>query len=101
GRDDRLRRACPTRRSSDLNRVNSESKVENVTLGAFIQQQFGWKNRLFLTGALRADDNSAFGEDFDLVTYPKVSASWVISEEPFLDRKSTRLNSSHVKSSYA
>ena len=67
------------------NRVNSESKVENVTLGAFIQQQFGWKNRLFLTGALRADDNSAFGEDFDLVTYPKVSASWVISEEPFFD----------------
>src|SRR5690606_36843426 len=67
------------------NRVNSESKVENVTLGAFMQQQFGCKNRLFLTGALRADDNSAFGEDFDLVTYPKVSASWVISEEPFFD----------------
>ena len=67
------------------NRVNSESKIENVTLGAFVQQQFGWRNRLFVTGAIRADDNSAFGEDFDLVTYPKVSASYVISEEPFFN----------------
>lgn len=66
-------------------RVNGETKIENVTLGAFIQQQLGWKNRLFLTGAIRADDNSAFGESFDLVSYPKVSASWVISEEPFFN----------------
>ncbi|HET9949578.1 MAG TPA: TonB-dependent receptor, partial [Longimicrobiales bacterium] len=33
--------------------------------------------------AVRADDNSAFGESFDLVYYPKVSASWVVSEESF------------------
>jgi TonB-linked SusC/RagA family outer membrane protein len=64
-------------------RVNSESEIENVTLGAFVQQQIGWKNRLFLTAALRGDDNSAFGQEFDFVTYPKVSAAWVISEEPF------------------
>ncbi len=57
--------------------------VENNTVGFFVQQQFGWKDRLFLTGAIRADDNSAFGSDFDVVYYPKVSGSWVISEEPF------------------
>jgi len=57
--------------------------VENNTVGFFVQQQFGWKDRLFLTGAVRADDNSAFGSDFDVVYYPKVSGSWVISEEPF------------------
>lgn len=57
--------------------------VENATVGVFVQQQFGWQNRLFLTGALRADDNSAFGENFNLVTYPKLSGSWVVSEEPF------------------
>lgn len=65
------------------NRENGGTSVENVTLGAFVQQQFSWQNRLFLTGALRADDNSAFGQDFDLVTYPKVSGAWVVSEEPF------------------
>ena len=29
--------------------------VENVTVGTFIQQQFGWRDRLFLTGAVRAE----------------------------------------------
>ncbi|MGH7476115.1 MAG: SusC/RagA family TonB-linked outer membrane protein [Longimicrobiales bacterium] len=60
-----------------------ESYTENVTVGVFGQQQFGWNDRLFVTAAIRADDNSAFGEEFDLVYYPKVSATWVISEEPF------------------
>ena len=49
----------------------------------FVQEQLGFNDRLFLTGAVRGDDNSAFGEDFDIVIYPKVSASWVVSEEPF------------------
>jgi TonB-dependent SusC/RagA subfamily outer membrane receptor len=64
-------------------RTSSEASVEDVTVGLYAQQQFSWNDRLFLTGAIRADDNSAFGADFDLVSYPKVSASWVISEEPF------------------
>jgi len=59
--------------------------AENKTFAVFAQQQFALNDRFFLTGALRADDNSAFGQDFDLVYYPKVSASWVISEEPFFN----------------
>ena len=55
---------------------------ENNSVGYYIQEQFGWKNRLFLTGALRADDNSSFGQDFDIITYPKASISWILSEEP-------------------
>jgi TonB-linked SusC/RagA family outer membrane protein len=61
----------------------SESYVENVTVGVFAQQQFSWQDRIFVTAAVRADDNSAFGENFDLVYYPKASATWVVSEEPF------------------
>jgi TonB-linked SusC/RagA family outer membrane protein len=57
--------------------------VENNTVGFFLQEQIGWQDRLFLTAAIRADDNSAFGENFDLVYYPKVSASWVVTEESF------------------
>ena len=60
-----------------------ESFVENTTLGVYVQQQFGWQGRLFLTGAVRADDNSAFGTDFDAAIYPKVSTTWVMHEEPF------------------
>jgi TonB-linked SusC/RagA family outer membrane protein len=69
--------------SSTAERSSAETYNENVTVGVYLQQQFGWNDRLFVTGALRADDNSAFGEEFDLVYYPKASVAWVISEEPF------------------
>jgi TonB-dependent starch-binding outer membrane protein SusC len=59
-----------------------EGFSENNSVGYYIQEQVGWKNRLFLTGALRADDHSAFGTNFDWIVYPKFSASWVVSEEP-------------------
>src|SRR5690606_15070178 len=45
--------------------------------------EFSWRDRLFVTGAVRFDDNSAFGENYDAAIYPKLSASWVISEEAF------------------
>jgi TonB-linked SusC/RagA family outer membrane protein len=65
-------------------RVAQESFLENKNVGVYAQQQFSLKNRAFLTAAVRGDDNSAFGSNFDAVIYPKVSLSWVLSEEPFL-----------------
>jgi len=60
-----------------------QNTIEAKSGGVFAQELLGWKNRRFLTGALRADKNSAFGDSVGLVTYPKLSATWVISEEPF------------------
>jgi TonB-linked SusC/RagA family outer membrane protein len=60
-----------------------EDYQANATVGMFVQQQLAWNNRVFLTAALRGDDNSAFGESFSAAYYPKVSASWVVSEEPW------------------
>jgi TonB-linked SusC/RagA family outer membrane protein len=57
--------------------------TKQSSLGTYVQEQFGWRDRLFLTGAVRVDNNSAFGSNFKLVAYPKASASYVISEEPF------------------
>jgi TonB-linked SusC/RagA family outer membrane protein len=61
----------------------SQDFISNKTIGLFGQQQFGLNDRLFLTGAVRVDNNSAFGDNFDMATYPKVSGAWVVSEEPF------------------
>lgn len=69
--------------SAAAQRLADEDFIENKTFGVYVQEQIGWKNRLFLTGAVRGDDNSAFGENFDFVVYPKVSTAWVVSEEPF------------------
>ena len=63
--------------------VPTQTQIVNTTVGAYAEQKFGWRDRLYVTGALRIDNNSAFGEDFKWVTYPKVDASWVVSEESF------------------
>ena len=63
-----------------------EASEETRTLGAFVEQYFAFRDRLFLTGAVRSDRNSAFGRNFKTVFYPNVSASWVVSQEPFFPR---------------
>jgi TonB-dependent SusC/RagA subfamily outer membrane receptor len=66
-------------------RSGSESYVENKTFGVFIQQTMGWRNQAFVTAALRADANSAFGESFDAAYYPKLSGTWVVSDADFFN----------------
>jgi hypothetical protein len=61
----------------------SENSTDIRTISAFGQHQFALNDRLFLTGAVRGDDNSAFGTGTGFVWYPSLSASWVLSEEPF------------------
>ena len=63
--------------------VIDETAQEIVTLGAYVRQQLAWRDRVFVTAALRGDENSAFGADFEFVTYPAFSAAWVLSEESF------------------
>ncbi|MDB4887578.1 MAG: TonB-dependent outer membrane protein SusC/RagA [Gemmatimonadetes bacterium] len=62
---------------------SGEDYVENKTLGMYVQEAVGWRNRVFLTAALRGDANSAFGKDYKAAYYPKLSGAWVVSEEPF------------------
>lgn len=63
----------------------SEGFSEQTGLGVYVQERFGWKDRLFITGAVRVDDNSAFGSDFNYVAYPKASVSYVVSDESFFN----------------
>lgn len=58
-----------------------EDQLDNRTLGYFGQQQLEFFDRIFLTGALRGDKNSAFGRDFKFAKYPSVSLSYVLSRE--------------------
>ncbi len=79
-----------------------ETTIENILLGGFVQEQLGWKDRLFLSGSVRGDDNSAFGRNLGVVYYPTASVSWVVSEEPFFPQwgflSSLRLRSSYGQS---
>jgi TonB-dependent starch-binding outer membrane protein SusC len=76
----------PTVASGSLRNAD-ENRLKNVTGGAFAQTLFGFKDRYFFTLGARVDGNSAFGTDFGFQTYPKASASWVVSDEGFWSDK--------------
>jgi TonB-dependent starch-binding outer membrane protein SusC len=64
-------------------RTGTESRIQEKSAGFFLEQQFGFGDFLFLTAGARADGHSAFGEDVSYAIYPKVDASYVISEHAF------------------
>jgi outer membrane receptor protein involved in Fe transport len=63
-----------------------EANAVNATVSAYMQQQFAWRDRLFLNAAVRGDQNTAFGTNIGWIWYPSVSGAWVISEESFLPK---------------
>ncbi|CAG0932470.1 partial TonB-dependent receptor P3, partial [Planctomycetaceae bacterium] len=67
--------------------------------GGYVQQQLAWRDKVFLSGALRGDDNSAFGQDFSFIYYPSASLSWVIGEESFFPQNDW-LSSLRLRAAY-
>jgi TonB-linked SusC/RagA family outer membrane protein len=76
----------------------SDTLVESRSIGTYIEEEIDLKQRLFLTGAVRFDDNSAFGKNFNATAYPKASASWLMSDEPFFDMN--WLNTLRLRAAY-
>jgi outer membrane receptor protein involved in Fe transport len=76
----------------------SQFTIEERSVGLFAEEEVNYRGRLFLTGALRFDDHSAFGGQFNWVTYPKASVSWLVSEEPWFH--SGLLSTLRVRSSF-
>jgi TonB-linked SusC/RagA family outer membrane protein len=76
-----------------------ESTAESRTLGAYVEQSMAWRDRFFATGAVRTDRNSAFGADFRTAFYPKLSLSWVVSDESFFPKMGW-MNQIRLRSAY-
>jgi len=70
--------------SSAATRSSTQSINERRTLGYYVEQQIALRDRLFITGGMRRDAASAFGANTRSVYYPKLGASWLISDETFL-----------------
>ena len=55
--------------------------------GFFVQEQIGWRNRLFVNVGLRADTHSSFGreytQDVRFTMYPKAQATYTLSDHEF------------------
>ena len=70
-----------------------------ITIGGYLQQQLAWRDKVFFSGAVRGDDNSAFGQDFSFIYYPSASLSWVIGEESFFPQNDW-LSSLRLRAAY-
>lgn len=79
-----------------VNEVNQDVR----TIGYYAREQLAWRDKLFLTGAIRTDRNSAFGQDFSNILYPSVSASYVIGEEDFFPKALDVVSLLRLRSAY-
>ncbi|HVD59246.1 MAG TPA: TonB-dependent receptor, partial [Gemmatimonadaceae bacterium] len=62
---------------------SDQTEIELRTLGFYGQQEVAWKDRLFLTGAVRYDASSTFAPSERWQVFPKFSASYVaIANQP-------------------
>ena len=66
--------------------------------GFYLQETFGYKNKLFITGAIRQDASTIFAESTRRQIYPKVSGSYVLSSEGFMKNKV--LTSARIRGSW-
>jgi TonB-dependent SusC/RagA subfamily outer membrane receptor len=71
----------------------TQSDVELRTLGFYGQQEVGWADKLFLTGAVRFDASSTFAPSERWQAFPKFSASYVA-----INGRSGALNSLRLRS---
>ena len=78
-----------------------DSRSEISISGAYLQQNFKFKNRYFLTAAARLDGSSVFGEDQRNQLYLKLSGSYVMSDESFWENTfGTTWNFFKVRAAY-
>ncbi len=64
----------------------ADTRSELSVSGGYVQQNFKFRNQLFITGAVRMDGSSVFGEDERNQVYVKGSGSYVISETDFWNK---------------
>jgi TonB-linked SusC/RagA family outer membrane protein len=60
-----------------------QATIIQRTVGFFVEEAASINDRLFVSAAVRTDQNSAFGADYQRVYYPKASLAWVLSDESF------------------
>ncbi len=74
--------------------------VPSVLMGGFIQETFGYADRLFLTLAGRVDASSRFPTETRTNFYPKVGLSYVVSNEPFFNDLKNTIDKLRLRASW-
>ena len=83
GFDDRFAGPGEPQLGDGTNQSVFEGRLRVRSGGFFLEEALGFGDRLFLTGGMRWDGFSTFGEGFGLAKYPKLSVSYLVSDESF------------------
>lgn len=62
---------------------NSDRRLQQSVSGAYLQQNFKYKDHLFLTGAVRVDQSTVFGDKNRTKAYLKGNLSYVLSSADY------------------
>ena len=69
-----------------LNNQGSAGSASNWNLLSFFASgTYGYENKYFATGTIRADASSRFGPNNKWGYFPSLSAGWIISQEKFME----------------
>jgi TonB-linked SusC/RagA family outer membrane protein len=77
-----------------------DERTEISISGVYLQQNFRINNKLFLTGAVRFDGSSVFGEDERNQVYLKASGSYLLSDNDFWKKNMTWWNLLKLRAAY-
>lgn len=77
-----------------------EAFSQQKSLGLFLQEQFGYRDRIFVQLGARVDRNSAFGAEVGSFFLPKAGVSYVVSQEPFWEGLSDVVSTLRVRTAY-
>lgn len=69
--------------NASLVQTGFSGAIENVQVGAYLQQRLAFRDYLFATGGMRVDDNSAFGSAVGSIWSPSMNVSLALSDMPF------------------
>ncbi|WP_207424404.1 TonB-dependent receptor domain-containing protein [Desertivirga brevis] len=81
-------------------RTSTEAYLEAVNYGMYVQENVGFKNKLFLDLGLRADGNPAFGDNIGLQYYPKIGLSYIPSTEKYFEPLRSVISSMKIRGNY-
>lgn len=74
--------------------------IDNAIISYFTNLKYGFRNRYYLNATIRRDGSSRFGSDYKFANFGSVGASWIVSDEAFMQNSSSWLSNLKLKLSY-
>ena len=71
--------------ANNISSGSGTSESQHAMMSYFSRAQYSFADKYLVSGTIRRDGSSRFGEDTRWGIFPSFSAGWRVSEEPFMD----------------